>query len=205
VATAGQSLWESIISCSCRRRNACNNSALHKADVLGDSSPSCLKAAYPLAACRPTFFLASCSWPGPEFTVAMSIRALLLSFSLMGLWSLPAAADSWLPSSSSWNPLPKNKGRPVGVSRSSKKPSMAKSAGKTLANITQTPGELLAKSKSILPGGAPKPTTHSHSRQVSRVQKKDEKSSLLKSMFVNEPSPPPRTVGEWMALKRIDP
>ncbi len=133
---------------------------------------------------------------------------------ILGFWTLTAAGSdsSWLPGASLGSPgsslgLPgksKSKSNSVGVNRANKKPSMVKTASRTLSNIAQTPTELLHKSKSLLPGSS-KPVSHSHSRQVSRVQKKEEKPSLLKSLFANETPPPPRTVGEWMALKRIDP
>jgi hypothetical protein len=134
------------------------------------------------------------------------MRNLAIFVSLILTMSVGASArgDFWSPGA--WNPLTKSKNSSVTVNnRANKKPSPTKAASKTLSQLTSAPGELISKTKQMLPTSKPAAKHSLHTRTIQRAKPKDEKPSFLKSMFVSEPPPPPRTVGEWMALKRIEP
>jgi hypothetical protein len=125
-----------------------------------------------------------------------------LAFSLgMAAFAQAGVADWFSPSSTDAPPPQK----PRTVKKAGLKPMTPKkkSAGSRLIdNLTTSPKEFAANTKSLFKTDAP-PTTHAK-KTVPRkmVADKQQKPSLIKRLFTPQKQPEPRTVNEWMSQKR---
>ncbi len=138
-------------------------------------------------------------------------RVALLTLAVYGS-SMAAApwAAGWTvsnPFSSGSSSSTKNKqGKKVGSARrTASKPGVVET-------LSSAPKKLYTNTKAMVTPNKPtkKPASNSRPRTdtwktSSAAQQASQKPSGIKGLFAPEPAPLPRTVGEWMKQKRIDP
>ena len=128
--------------------------------------------------------------------------AILLASISLSSFGATAMADIWSPST--WFSQPGGKKSSVSVAKAHKKASTSQNLTGRRPSNSSTPGlattshDFLEKTRTIMAPAKPKkPVT-----ATKKAAAKNDKPSVLKSMFRPEPPPPPQTVKEWLALKR---
>ncbi len=130
-----------------------------------------------------------------RFALCASFAALLLA----------APARAWSPTDMF------SSGNSGSTARSSKKSTNRRAAPKpgVVDSLTSAPKKIYSNTKALVtPAKKPAPATRQRSdtwKGYSPAPASSTKPSGIKSWFAPEPSPLPRTVGEWMKQKRVEP